>query len=591
MQYTYGGTPADVLTDSAGNVIPDHPVLVRVAGTGQQVTALYESDGTTPIAELRSDPATSDRPGAIRAFRVADVAEIEYEYTGESGRPVRRSRTGREVPAEALATAGAALPEPATAAAAGDALPLGTNGQAVPERLASAAAVSPWSALEAAPAPRWVAHRGGSLLAPENTIEAMRSAVALNADAIEIDVYKVADGGLFVMHDTTVDRTSNLSGATSQLTTPGALRGRIDAGAWFANSWPNDLRVPLFADVLAEIGNTVPIIVHCNNAGSGQAAVDEIRRQELDDSVLVMAWTEAELTAARAAGIPTLLLDEDGILPSQTHAQLLASGTGYLGVDYRKTSNATIQAAAAAGLRVCVYTVNRRTDYAKLPKDDSVWAVISDDPWYVRGTAPMRSSSLFGAQTFFHGMVGIADAGDYRGFFQQTGGTSYFGLDASGTAMASNGGYASVLQGYAGPLPETCTIDFDYVLDVADYATASLHFTLTVDDAQYDEDATGTSARANGYNVLVRSNGTIDLYRNTGGTATRIGTLATAAITAGTAQHLRIRLTATQITVTRTNIAAPNALTVTDSTYRTGLYPHLGVRDTKTRWANLAITP
>ncbi|MER7191286.1 hypothetical protein [Streptomyces flaveolus] len=61
-------------------------------------------------------------------------------------------------------------------------------------------------------------------------------------------------------------------------------------------------------------------------------------------------------------------------------------------------------------------------------------------------------------------------------------------------------------------------------------------------------------------------------------------------ITAGTAQHLRIRLTPTQITVTRTNTAAPNTLTVTDSTYRIGLYPRIGVRDTKTRWAGLAIT-
>ncbi|MFI5859143.1 glycerophosphodiester phosphodiesterase [Streptomyces parvulus] len=585
MQYTFGGTPSDVLTDDAGNVVPDYPVIVRVAGTGQQVSALYELDGA-PISQLRSNPAGHDQPGAIRPFRTDDITEIEYEYTGTSGQPVRWYQAAREVPQEALSTARAAIPAPAVAGTAGDALLLGENGSPVWGRLTSGT-VAPWAALEAATGPRWIAHRGGALLAPENSIEAMRMAAALNADAIEIDVYKVADGGLFVMHDTTVDRTSNLSGSTASLTTPAALRGRIDAGSWFANSWPSDLRIPLFSDVLAEVGNTIPIIVHCNNFGSGAVAVEEIRRQELDGSVLIMAWTEAELAAARAAGIPSLLLDTDGVLPDKTYAQLLATGTRYLGVDYSQTSNATIQAAAAAGLRVVVYTVNRRTHYAALPKDGSVWAVVSDDPWYVRGTGAMRTSSLFGAGTFFHGMVGIVDAGDYRGFFQTP---AWFGLDASGTAMASNGGYVSCLQGYVGPLPETFTVDVDYVLDVTDYATASLHFTLTVDDQQYDEDATGTSARANGYNVLVRSNGTIDVYKNTGGVATNIGTVATAAITPGSAQHLRIRLTATQIIVTRTNIGGTNSVTVTDSTYRTGLYPHLGVRDTKTRWANLAVT-
>ncbi|KPC84465.1 hypothetical protein ADL35_17190, partial [Streptomyces sp. NRRL WC-3753] len=91
------------------------------------------------------------------------------------------------------------------------------------------------------PGPRWIAHRGGSLLAPENSIEAMRMAVELNADAIEMDVYKVADGGLFVMHDATVDRTTNLTGSqATALTVPAALRGRIDAGNWFANTWPSD---------------------------------------------------------------------------------------------------------------------------------------------------------------------------------------------------------------------------------------------------------------------------------------------------------------------------------------------------------------
>ncbi|MEU0216858.1 right-handed parallel beta-helix repeat-containing protein [Streptomyces sp. NPDC006265] len=108
--YTFGGTPADVLTDAQGNVIPDYPLVVRVAGTGAAVTALYEDDGLTPIAQLRSNPASSPTPGAIRTFKTADVTAIDYEYLDGSGSPVRWYQAARELAAQAQATAEAALP-------------------------------------------------------------------------------------------------------------------------------------------------------------------------------------------------------------------------------------------------------------------------------------------------------------------------------------------------------------------------------------------------------------------------------------------------------------------------------------------------
>ncbi|MFF2651462.1 right-handed parallel beta-helix repeat-containing protein [Streptomyces sp. NPDC058045] len=111
--YTFGGVPEDVLTDTAGNTIPDYPVLVRTAGTGAVVSALFEADGD-PISTLRSNPADSDTPGAVRTFRTADVPEIEIEYTGPSGQPVRWYRAARELPAGAHQAATQALNQLAT---------------------------------------------------------------------------------------------------------------------------------------------------------------------------------------------------------------------------------------------------------------------------------------------------------------------------------------------------------------------------------------------------------------------------------------------------------------------------------------------
>lgn len=100
--YTYGGTPADVLTTRTGDVVPDYPVLVRVAGTGQLVTALYEADGTTPIGELRTNSTTSSAPGAIRTFKVPDTTAIEFEYLDAVGTPVRWYAAAREASTGAL---------------------------------------------------------------------------------------------------------------------------------------------------------------------------------------------------------------------------------------------------------------------------------------------------------------------------------------------------------------------------------------------------------------------------------------------------------------------------------------------------------
>jgi hypothetical protein len=105
--YTYGGSPSDVLTDIAGHVVPDYPVNIRIAGSGELVTALYEDDGTTPISQMRSNAADSPAPGAVRAFKCAPQA-IEYEYLDVGGDPVRWYEAGREVATSALQAALAA---------------------------------------------------------------------------------------------------------------------------------------------------------------------------------------------------------------------------------------------------------------------------------------------------------------------------------------------------------------------------------------------------------------------------------------------------------------------------------------------------
>ena len=103
--------------------------------------------------------------------------------------------------------------------------------------------------------PANLAHRGASALAPENTIEAFRLAVEAGAGGLELDVHMTCDGHIVVIHDATVDRTTNGSGAVSEMTLD-ELR-KLDAGHNFSpDGGPirpyrgRGVRVPRLGEVL-----------------------------------------------------------------------------------------------------------------------------------------------------------------------------------------------------------------------------------------------------------------------------------------------------------------------------------------------------
>ena len=98
--------------------------------------------------------------------------------------------------------------------------------------------------------PILLAHRGLTRHAPENTLPAFAAAIALEM-AIELDVYQTRDGHLIVIHDPTVDRTTNGSGRVSDLTL--AEIRKLDAGQWFHVRFAG-LQVPTLDEVLQLIG-------------------------------------------------------------------------------------------------------------------------------------------------------------------------------------------------------------------------------------------------------------------------------------------------------------------------------------------------
>lgn len=104
-----------------------------------------------------------------------------------------------------------------------------------------------------------IAHRGDSGNCPQNTLAAFASAVEIGVDGVEFDVRSSADGELFVIHDATVDATTDGSGPVREMTA-NQVRG-LGAGAWFDARFAGE-RVPGVEQVLDLLPSSIGINMH-----------------------------------------------------------------------------------------------------------------------------------------------------------------------------------------------------------------------------------------------------------------------------------------------------------------------------------------
>ncbi|WP_274362105.1 glycerophosphodiester phosphodiesterase [Paenibacillus thermotolerans] len=107
-------------------------------------------------------------------------------------------------------------------------------------------------------------HRGSSEAYPENTMLSLREAYKEGADGIEMDVRRAADGVFILMHDASVDRTTNGGGLIERLSYGESLR-LLDAGAWKSEAFARreDTRVPALIEALEEFkGTNVDLVLH-----------------------------------------------------------------------------------------------------------------------------------------------------------------------------------------------------------------------------------------------------------------------------------------------------------------------------------------
>lgn len=152
-------------------------------------------------------------------------------------------------------------------------------------------------------APLLVAHRGGSRLAPENTMAAFRAAVEQwEADILELDVHRTRDGEVVVIHDDTVDRTTDGSGPVAGMRWDEVRE--LDAGHRFedpdgqASFRGRGVTVPRLAELL-EAFPGVRLNVEIKDARAAAPAVELIRHHAAEHRVLIAAARESRRRDAR----------------------------------------------------------------------------------------------------------------------------------------------------------------------------------------------------------------------------------------------------------------------------------------------------
>ena len=232
-----------------------------------------------------------------------------------------------------------------------------------------------------------IAHRGSAATAPENTMAAVRDAVAAGADIVEIDVQETADGEVVVFHDSDFMKI-----ADDPLKIWNATRAdldRIDIGSWFDPEFASE-RVPTLAEVLAECKGRAKVDIELKYYGHDvdleQKVIDIVEAQGMADQVVVMS-----LKSDKVAKFKAMRPDWTyGLLTSFQLGDISKFDVDFLGVNMHSAKRRFIARSQAAGFDFYVWTVNDAFGISALISRGAD-GIITDKPALARQVLEMRA--------------------------------------------------------------------------------------------------------------------------------------------------------------------------------------------------------
>ncbi|MGX9807424.1 glycerophosphodiester phosphodiesterase [Exiguobacterium acetylicum] len=231
-----------------------------------------------------------------------------------------------------------------------------------------------------------VAHRGASGYAPEHTMPAYEMGhKKFKADYIEIDLQMTKDGQLIAMHDETVDRTTNGTGAVKEMTLSEIKQ--LDAGSWFNEANPSlanksyvGLKVPTLEEIFSIYGKHANYYIETKSPdvypGMEQKLLDTLKAYDLSSDrvkpgqVLIQSFSEESLQKVRAldSNVPLIQLMEAGEVKTLTDERLKAIRQYAVGVgpSFKALTRENVTAIRKHDLLLHPYTVNKKADMVRM---------------------------------------------------------------------------------------------------------------------------------------------------------------------------------------------------------------------------------
>lgn len=142
-----------------------------------------------------------------------------------------------------------------------------------------------------------IAHRGGAKLAPENTIAAIKNAIRLGVDMIEIDVHQTSDSVVVVIHDDSIDKTTDGSGLVKELTLSEIKK--YDAGSWFSEEFKGE-KIPTLDEVMEVMNGRAVLLIEIKDGmdkypGLERRVVEAVHKHDAIDWCIVQSFNKESI--------------------------------------------------------------------------------------------------------------------------------------------------------------------------------------------------------------------------------------------------------------------------------------------------------
>ncbi|MCM3124657.1 glycerophosphodiester phosphodiesterase family protein [Mesobacillus sp. AQ2] len=234
-----------------------------------------------------------------------------------------------------------------------------------------------------------VAHRGAAGYAPENTIAAFDKGLEMKADYIELDVQRSKDGELVVIHDTTVDRTTDGSGKVGQLTLE-ELRS-LDAGSFKGEQFAGE-KIPTFEEVLDRYHGKIGILIELKSPELypeiEEAVAQELKERNLDkpqnDKIIVQSFNFESMKKMDALlpKVPIGVLTSSKLHATDAALEEFATYADFFNPSYGLVSKELVEKVHSLGMEIQSWTV-RSPEAAQFLIDMKVDGIITDYPDYI----------------------------------------------------------------------------------------------------------------------------------------------------------------------------------------------------------------